>query len=1079
MNLLNLKNKISLLLVASVLLTLSLVGVAFYHYVSQYYQDTAKANLERGVHSVSLEIATMAKRLKNIAKRLSQNNDVISSVALIWQYEDRNNYQVTVFDSEKQRLALLLSDSVLSADYDYATIYDHRLEPVAFHHSIDGGYAGYTTYKNGKAELIQVDNGSSEMDLVPGSLNAQLISSSRNASFYMADDGRLYLHIVTPLKIAFVSPDEQLMGYLRLAYLIDESALNDIALASNITLALFVDQYKISNNSFQPPVPDSIKSSLINNVGQLIETGLMNSGAVSQINGFLQTNVRFEAEGTDSVLMVLGVDLSMLEASLSAFKTALFWALSISGLLVVPFGLLFMKRSASMPVTKIIEPEKCIPDGDFSDASSMVLDDEVGTLVSAFNAMTETLKQRDADIHSKQSFLEGVIANAHSIITMKDIQGRFILANSQFEQLVGSTFNMLVGKRTSDIISSDYAEAIDESDRDVIETLLPCQVEELFPYQGGVHVYLSSKFPLLDEKGQAKAICSISLDITSRKHAEERQQLAANVIANANEAIVITDKDGNITEVNDAYLKITGYAREDVLGNNQHLLKSGHHDYYKLIWDELIKEGTWKGEVWDRRKNGETFPQLLSINAVINDGEVTNYVGIFSDITEQKRVEEQLENLAYFDSLTELPNRALFHERLQQHVNQAEREVSKVGLLFIDLDHFKIVNDSCGHAIGDKLLKIVAQRLIDQVRKGDTVARLGGDEFTVVLAMIDSAIDVISVSQKILDALNQPVNFNGHEFRVGGSIGISIYPDDGFDVETLVKHADMAMYKAKDSGRNNFQFFRPEMNVHLADRLEMERELRSAIESEGFSLYYQAKIRLDDNDRIYGMEALVRWEHPNKGLIAPDKFISVAEETGLIVPIGEWVVEHACRQTAEWNKNSGESLSVAVNLSARQFQQKGLVDVISNIIERSGISAGCIELEITESMMMEGVTESIYVMNQLRDLGVSLAIDDFGTGYSSLSYLKRFPISTLKIDRSFVRDITTDKDDAAIVRSIISLGHSLDLEVVAEGVETQQQLDFLRQHGCHCAQGFLISKPLPKEAFEKNFSYSIARTSRF
>ncbi len=768
-----------------------------------------------------------------------------------------------------------------------------------------------------------------------------------------------------------------------------------------------------------------------------------------------------------------------LETNLRVYKAALFLALPISVLLVLPLALVYMKRIFSLPRIKTIASEERVSRIDMSADSSVASNDEMGALVSAFNVMTETLRQRDADIHSKQSLLEGVVANAQSIITMKDLEGCFILANSQFEQLVGSSFKTIVGKRTSDIISSDYAEAIERSDREVIETLMPCQVEELFPYKGGVHVYLSSKFPVLDEKGQAKAICSISADITMRKHAEERQQLAANVIANANEAIVITDKDGNITEVNDAYVKITGYAREDVLGKNPRLLQSGHHDreFYKLMWDDLIKEGAWKGEIWDRRKNGEVFPQLLSINAVINNGEITNYVGIFSDITERKRVEEQLENLAYFDSLTELPNRALFHERLQQYVIQAEREVSKVGLLFIDLDRFKIVNDSCGHAVGDKLLKIVAQRLLDQVRKVDTVARLGGDEFTVVLSMIDSAIDVISISQKILDALNQPVNLNGHEFRVGGSIGISIYPDDGFDVETLVKHADMAMYKAKESGRNNFQFFRPEMNVHLAGRLEMERELRSAIESDEFCLHYQAKIRLDDDDRIYGMEALLRWEHPNKGLIAPDKFISVAEETGLIVPLGEWVVENACRQTAAWNRRSGESLSVAVNLSARQFQQKGLVNVISNIIECSGISADCLELEITESMMMEGVTESIYVMNQLRDLGVSLAIDDFGTGYSSLSYLKRFPISTLKIDRSFVRDITIDKDDAAIVRSIISLGHSLDLEVVAEGVETQQQLDFLRQHGCHCAQGFFISKPLSKEVFEKNYNYPLARIS--
>ena len=1067
-SILNLKNKISLLLTASVFVVLSFVGAAFYYYSTQYHQEAAEISLAKGLEAVSAEFNAMAKRLENAAEQLIQSDDIL--------------YQPLVLGTEKRDLALALSASALSVGYDHAIVYDNQLEPVAFHMKVnDSVSTGFITHKNGKATAVQAmfDSGSGAA-AQPAPLSDKHTSLNDTAHFYMAGDGGFYLQIVKPLKGSSVATGEQLIGYIRLAYLIDDAALKAISLITNTELALFADQHRISNGHFKPLLTDDINTLSINKIEPLSKIGLIGSGSISQQNGFFQTKVRFEVEGADSAILILGVDLSMLNASFSAFKTALFWALPVSALVVVPLCLLFLKCCISTPLTNITRCAKRITGGDFSETSTLVSDDDIGTLVSAFNVMTETLRQRDIDIHAKQKLLEGVIANAHSMITMKDVQGRFIMANSHFEQAVGSSLEALVGKTISDIVDSDYAVAIEKNDKQVIDTLLPCQLEELFPQQDGVHVYLSSKFPLLDESGQVEAVCSISIDITERKHAEERLQLAANVIENANEAIVITDRDGNITEVNDAYVKITGYAREDVLGKNPGLLQSGHHDrdFYKNMWDTLVRQGKWKGEIWDRRKNGEIFPQYLSINAVINeDGEITNYVGIFSDITEQKRTEEQLENLAYFDSLTGLPNRALFLERLQQYVIQAEREVSKVGLLFIDLDRFKYVNDSCGHAGGDKLLKIISQRLVDQVRKVDTVARLGGDEFTVVLSMIDSANDVINVSQKIIDVLYQPVCLNGQEFRVGGSIGISIYPDDGFDRESLVKHADMAMYQAKESGRNNFQFFRPEMNVHLAGRLEIEQQLHRALKNGEFSLNYQPKIRLDDGDRVYGMEALLRWYQPQKGQIPPEKFIPVAEETGLIVPIGEWVIEEACRQAAEWGQVSGEPFNVAVNLSARQFQQKNLVDVVRRIIDRSGISADCLELEITESMMMEGVTESIYVMEQLRDLGVSLAIDDFGTGYSSLSYLKRFPISTLKIDRSFVRDIAVDKDDAAIVRSIIMLGHSLDLDVVAEGVETQLQLDFLRQHGCHSAQGFLISEPLPNKAFEKNYAYPLAQIS--
>ncbi len=550
-----------------------------------------------------------------------------------------------------------------------------------------------------------------------------------------------------------------------------------------------------------------------------------------------------------------------------------------------------------------------------------------------------------------------------------------------------------------------------------------------------------------------------------RNDSEEELKLAASVFNEIVEAIMVTDSSGNILRVNPAFTRITGYDALEVVGINPRFLKSGHHDnsFYEEFWRVLLDKGTWQGEIWERRLNGEVFPVWQTISAVYDkDGEIIQFISIFSDITEKKLSEERIFHLAHYDSLTTLPNRSAFHEQLERSLLVAGRQGLRMALLFVDIDHFKLINDASGHVAGDNLLKHVAQCLSEQVRAEDVVARLGGDEFTILLSEIKVNQDAALVAEKILTAISQPFIHQQTEVVVTASIGISIFPDDGTDASVILKNADAAMFRAKEQGRNNYQFFTAEMNTRALERLSLESALRKALERDEFLLHYQPQVSLESGE-IVGVEALIRWQHPSQGLISPAVFIPVAEESGLIVPIGEWVMRTACLQQKQWLQSGLPAVRMAVNLSARQLLRRQLVQTVKSVINDTGIDPQFLELELTESMIMDKRDETIQSMNVLREMGVHLAIDDFGTGYSSMSYLKRFPISKLKIDQSFVRDIAHDPDDAAIVTATIALGHGLNLVVIAEGVETEEQLQFLKSKGCEQMQGYYFSRPLSAE----------------
>ncbi|QSA97541.1 EAL domain-containing protein [Methylococcus sp. EFPC2] len=556
-----------------------------------------------------------------------------------------------------------------------------------------------------------------------------------------------------------------------------------------------------------------------------------------------------------------------------------------------------------------------------------------------------------------------------------------------------------------------------------------------------------------------------------RANSDTALRQAAAVFASTREGVIVTDLTPSILAVNGAYLEITGFAESEVVGRNPRLFKSGRHDsaFYQAMWSAIQSTGHWQGEVWNRRKNGELFPQLLTVSTVYDDkGAPSHYVGAMTDISQLKRSQEQLEHLAHFDPLTDLPNRPLVQSRLQYALEQAERLGHRVAVLFIDLDRFKNVNDSLGHPAGDQLLTILAQRMREKVPSLDTtLGRWGGDEFLLVLEKVEQAEEAANAALGIIQLLEQPFALpHASEVYVGASIGISLYPSDGRGVTELIQHADVAMYQAKEQGRNTYRFYTPALSEAANDKLNLEVRLRRALANGEFVLHYQPQIDISTGALI-GCEALVRWQDPVEGLISPLRFIPVAEETGLIAALGEWVLLSACTQAQAWRAAGLSPLTLSVNLSVRQLSGQGLVDNIAEVLAKTGLPPAWLKLELTESMIMEQGESAIELLHGFKALGVSLSIDDFGTGYSSLAYLKRFPIDELKIDRGFVRDIPADKNDMEIAATIIAMGRSLNMKVLAEGVETQEQLDFLAHRGCHAYQGYLCSRPIPAGEFTR------------
>jgi diguanylate cyclase (GGDEF)-like protein/PAS domain S-box-containing protein len=588
--------------------------------------------------------------------------------------------------------------------------------------------------------------------------------------------------------------------------------------------------------------------------------------------------------------------------------------------------------------------------------------------------------------------------------------------------------------------------------------------------------------PVLARLANAFRLCQESERHTAElmavsRNLEVQRQLMASVYDSLHAAVMITDASGNIIATNPAFTQITGYTHDEVAGRNPHILSSGRHDgeFYRAMWDSIAEEGHWQGEIWNRRKNGEVYPEWLSITRTRDEAQgATHYVAIFSDITEQKAVQEKIEYMAHYDHLTGLPNRLLLKDRFERALAYAQRQNEQVAFLFMDLDNFKYINDVFGHATGDRVLCMVTRRLQDWLRVTDVLSRHGGDEFVALLTGIKDTGAVALAAEKIVHLLREPFDVDGKPFHVAASVGISMYPQDGQDFDSLLRQADMAMYHAKSAGRNAFYFYTESMNALMRERIELEGRLRDAVAAGQFELHYQPQVELSSG-RIAGAEALLRW--PGSGL-SPARFIPTAEECGLIVPLGNWVLREACRQASSWSAAGQAEMCIAVNLSAVQLRRGNIVEAVRDALAESGLPPSRLELELTESMLVDDAEHVLAVVRQLKALGVRLSLDDFGTGYSNLAYLQRLQVDKVKIDQSFVRNVSAGGEAAAIVRAMVEMARALNLEVTAEGVETGTQADFLVGLRCHYGQGYYFSAPVPGADFAVLLAGTVENTTR-
>ncbi|MCG8487753.1 MAG: EAL domain-containing protein [Chromatiales bacterium] len=679
-------------------------------------------------------------------------------------------------------------------------------------------------------------------------------------------------------------------------------------------------------------------------------------------------------------------------------------------------------------------------------------------------------KASEAAARESQERYRAIFGQAAVGLARLAIGGTWLEVNDKLCEILGYSKSELLEQSIQAITfpddlntSLEYMQQLLDGEKEV------GSIEQRVLHKSGQSLWINLTLSLVyDKEGEPKYFVSVIEDIVQRKLSEDRLRQAAAVFMNTAEGVIITDLDGSILDVNRAFCEITGYSKDEVIGQNPRILKSGRHDkeFYKTLWFSLITRGEWRGEIWNRRKDGNIYPELLTISAIRNpNGNPAGYVGVSTDVTSDKEAQYQLQHMAYHDPLTDLPNRRFFNAKLNQSIRLAARRGSTLAVVFIDLDHFKRINDSMGHDVGDELLKQFAQRLQNTIRVSDSVARISGDEFILLLEEIKGQADASIAVTSIMNDLKAPFDLDGRRIRITFSVGISLYPDDGKDSMHLLRNADTAMYSAKENGRNGYQFYKREMTSAAFEYVILENELRVALERAEFELLYQPQINIE-SEQLIGLEALIRWQHPQQGTILPSRFISIAEQNGLIHEIGAWVLMTACTQGKAWLDKGIEIARIAVNVAGPQILHGDFLTIVHKALSATGMPKHHLTLEVTESFIMSRTEDGIGQLKALQELGIEIAIDDFGTGYSSLNHLKQLPIDKLKIDQSFVRDIPDDSNDMAISEAVIALGNALNMRVIAEGVETSEQAMFLKEKGCQEAQGYFYGKPMTPAQIE-------------
>ena len=800
---------------------------------------------------------------------------------------------------------------------------------------------------------------------------------------------------------------------------------------------------------------------------------------------------------------------TLLRARIARAEKTLLFSVGIASLLflVVAYFSIGTGRSIIINIRSIAHSAHAFASGDLGERVDLGSRDELGQVGDSFNEMAEGFgallkvsRENEAHLHDLSVHLEervkertielertqretelllrrnqALMLTSMDGIHVMDMQGNLLVANEAFCRMLGYTQKEVSGLNVAEWDVQWPVDELRQKFRELVGK--SAMFETVYRRKDGTLITAEISASGAELEGQSFIYAS-SRDITGRKEADESLRIAAAAFE-THEAIMITDAEANIIRVNHAFTEITGYSPEEVLGKNPRIMNSGQHDkaFYAEMWQHLIRSGTWSGEIWDKRKNGQIYPKWMTVTAVKNERQETaQYVAIFSDITARKRTEDEIRNLAFYDALTKLPNRRLFLDRFRAALPVSARHNNYGAILFIDLDKFKMLNDALGHDYGDMLLIEVAARIKSCVREMDTVARLGGDEFVVLIEEVsndqgEASHKVGLVAEKIREALARPYRLKEHEHHSSPSIGISLYRGNQETVEALLQHADIAMYQAKSSGRNAVRFFDAVMQHNVAMHTELVSDLRRAIEQQQLRLYYQ--IQVGEDNRPLGAEALLRWIHPQRGMVMPDQFIPIAEESALIIEIDDWVLETACRQIASWGGNAKtRDLVLTVNVSTKQFAMPDFVDKVASMLRAHQVNPARLKLELTERMVLDDLAGTVKKMHALKALGVSLSMDDFGTRYSSLSYLKQLPIDQLKIDKGFVQAINNGSDDALLVKNIIGLMNDFNLSVIAEGVETEAQLVSLKQRDCISYQGYLFGKAVPIEEFEKSLGLS-------
>lgn len=692
--------------------------------------------------------------------------------------------------------------------------------------------------------------------------------------------------------------------------------------------------------------------------------------------------------------------------------------------------------------------------------------DEVGTLARAFNRMSGSLVDTIKDLKNEKDYTDNVISSLHESLIVTSASAKVESVNKAALDMLGYNEAELKGEHVATIFA-DRASAdkiLDEiNDKGFVSAIETALVTA----EGAKREVLLTASTMRDARGEVMGLVFVAQDITERIKAEQRLKLTSRVFENTVESVMITDGEAKILEVNETFIKVTGYSPEEVIGKTPNILSSGWHDkeFYEKMWDSIRQSGMWQGEIWDRRKNGEVFAGLLTISAIRDDrGKVSNYVGLFYDITEKKRSDERMQHLAYYDALTNLPNRRVFHDRLSQSLIHASRYGQRVAVMFLDLDDFKFINDTLGHHYGDKLLRAVAGRMRECVRKDITISRLGGDEFTLILEDITGPQGAVMVAERIVEVFNMPFSLEGHDVFVTASIGISFYPDDGDNLQTLMKNADTAMYHAKSDGKNRYRFFAKDMNDRVIKRLEMEAGLKRAAAAGEFIVRYQPRFDLASG-KITVAEAFVYWADPHNGMIPAESFTEVAEQSGLIVEIDQWLLSKVCSDNKQWMAADAPYETVSMSLSEVDLRQENLVEKIKKALAETGFDPKRLELEIKEKAFMKDVENTTARLKSISSIGVRLAIGDFGSGYLPLKHIKSLGAARVKIDSLLVRACPAGSEESAMIRVIVALAHSLGLKVVAGGVSRREQVDFLRHAGCDEAQGPYFMEPLSPHEF--------------